>query len=100
LDGCGRCDDGGGSGRPGECRSSQNGLSQPHREYLAIGGQGFLPGDGALNYGREEIIETYYTAHLLRGLSASGGPQSIDHPGYNRDRGPVLVEMFRLHVEF
>src|SRR5450759_1439680 len=77
-----------------------NGLSQPHREYLALGGQGFLLGDGALNYGREEIIETYYTAHLLRGLSASGGPQSIDHPGYNRDRGPVLVEMLRLHVEF
>ena len=77
-----------------------NGLSQPHREYLALGGQGFLLGDGALNYGREDIVETYYTAHLWRGLSASGGLQYIDHPGYNRDRGPVLVEMLRLHVEF
>jgi high affinity Mn2+ porin len=77
-----------------------NGLSQPHREYLALGGQGFLLGDGALRYGREDIVETYYTAHLWRGLSASGGLQYIDHPGYNRDRGPVLVEMLRLHVEF
>ena len=77
-----------------------NALSQPHREYLALGGQGFLLGDGALTYGREDIVETYYTAHLWRGLSASGGLQYIDHPGYNRDRGPVLVEMLRLHVEF
>ena len=77
-----------------------NGLSEPHREYLALGGQGFLLGDGALRYGREDIVETYYTAHLWRGVSASGGLQYIDHPGYNRDRGPVLVGMLRLHVEF
>jgi carbohydrate-selective porin OprB len=77
-----------------------NGLSEPHREYLALGGQGFLLGDGTLRYGREDILETYYTAHLWRGLSASGGLQYIDHPGYNQDRGPVLVEMLRLHVDF
>jgi high affinity Mn2+ porin len=77
-----------------------NGLSQPHRDYLALGGDGFLLGDGALNYGRENILETYYTAHLWRGVSASGGLQFIGHPGYNRDRGPVLVEMLRLHVDF
>ena len=79
---------------------ASNGLSAPHREYLALGGQGFLLGDGALRYGREDILETYYTAHLWRGVSASGGLQYIDHPGYNRDRGPVLVEMLRLHVDF
>jgi hypothetical protein len=77
-----------------------NGLSEPHREYLALGGQGFLLGDGGLNYGREDIVETYYTARLWRGLSASGGLQYVDHPGYNRDRGPVLVEMLRIHLEF
>jgi hypothetical protein len=77
-----------------------NGLSEPHREYLALGGDGFLLGDGALRYGRENILEAYYTAHLWRGLSASAGLQFIDHPGYNRDRGPVLVEMLRAHVDF
>jgi len=77
-----------------------NGLSASHREYLALGGEGFLLGDGTLRYGREDILETYYTAHLWRGLSASGGVQYIDHPGYNRDRGPVLIEMLRLHVDF
>jgi hypothetical protein len=78
---------------------ASNGLSQPHRKYLALGGQGFLLGDGALTYGREAIVETYYTAHVWRGVSASGGLQYIAHPGYNRDRGPVLVEMLRLHIE-
>jgi hypothetical protein len=77
-----------------------NGLSAPHRDYLALGGQGFLLGDGTLRYGREDILETYYTAHVWRGVSASGGLQYIDHPGYNQDRGPVLVEMLRLHVDF
>jgi carbohydrate-selective porin OprB len=76
-----------------------NGLSPAHREYLALGGLGFLLGDGALRYGREDILETYYTAHVWRGVSASGGLQYIDHPGYNRDRGPVLVEMLRLHID-
>ena len=77
-----------------------NGLSAAHRDYLALGGQGFLLGDGALRYGREDILETYYTAHVWRGLSVAAGLQFIDHPGYNRDRGPVLVEMLRLHADF
>jgi high affinity Mn2+ porin len=77
-----------------------NGLSGPHREYLALGGEGFLLGDGALNYGRETIVETYYTAHVWKGASAAGGLQYVEHPGYNRDRGPVLVGMLRLHLEF
>jgi len=77
-----------------------NGLSQPHREYLRLGGLGFLLGDGTLTYGREQIAEGYYTAHLWRGVFVSAGFQFVDHPGYNRDRGPVAVEALRLHIEF
>jgi hypothetical protein len=77
-----------------------NGLSAPHRDYLALGGLGFLLGDGALRYGRENILEAYYTARLWRGLSASAGLHHIGNPGYNQDRGPVLVGMARLHVDF
>jgi len=77
-----------------------NGLSEPHREYLRLGGLGFLLGDGTLRYGREDIVESYYTAHLWRGLFAAVGLQYIRHPGYNQDRGPVLVETSRLHVDF
>jgi hypothetical protein len=77
-----------------------NGLSVPHREYLRLGGIGFLLGDGNLHYGRETIVETYYTAHLWRGVFASAGAQWIANPGYNRDRGPAFVQMARLHVDF
>ncbi|HEY6266376.1 MAG TPA: carbohydrate porin [Candidatus Acidoferrum sp.] len=77
-----------------------NGISRDHQEYLALGGLGFLLGDGKLNYGRENIVETYYTLHLWRGLYPSFGIQHINNPGYNKDRGPVLVPTLRLHVEF
>ncbi len=77
-----------------------NGISSVHRRYLALGGQGFLLGDGALTYGRETIFETYYTAQLWRGIFASADLQHINNPGYNRDRGPVWVPAVRLHVDF
>jgi hypothetical protein len=74
-------------------------ISGDHREYLALGGLGFLLGDGRLNYGRENIIESYYTAHLWHGVNASIDAQEVWNPGYNRDRGPVFVSSFRLHLE-
>jgi high affinity Mn2+ porin len=77
-----------------------NGISRLHQEYLALGGDGFLLGDGRLNYGRENIVETYYTLHAWRGIYPAFGLQHINNPGYNRDRGPVIVPTLRLHVEF
>jgi high affinity Mn2+ porin len=77
-----------------------NAISKNHQTYLADGGYGFLLGDGALRYGRENIVETYYTAHVWRGIYVAPGLQHINNPGYNRDRGPVLVPSFRLHLEF
>ena len=77
-----------------------NGNSRDHQQYLALGGLGFLLGDGRLNYGRENIIETYYTLHVWRGAYPSFGLQYVVNPGYNRDRGPVLVPTLRLHFEF
>ncbi len=76
-----------------------NALSSEHRQYLALGGQGFLLGDGRLTYGREKIFEGYYTAHLWRGVFASVDLQHITNPGYNRDRGPVFAPAFRLHLD-
>ncbi|MBV9482518.1 MAG: carbohydrate porin [Acidobacteria bacterium] len=77
-----------------------NGISAVHQKYLALGGRGFLLGDGALNYGRENIIEAFYTAHLWRGIFLGPNLQHIDNPGYNRDRGPVWVPGGRVHLEF
>lgn len=77
-----------------------NAIKKDHQNYLADGGLGFLLGDGGLNYGRENIVETYYTVHAWRGIYLAPGLQHINDPGYNRDRGPVLVPSFRAHVEF
>jgi high affinity Mn2+ porin len=77
-----------------------NAICKEHQTYLADGGLGFLLGDGNLNYGRENILETYYTVHAWRGIYLAPGLQHIVNPGYNRDRGPVLVPSFRAHIEF
>jgi hypothetical protein len=77
-----------------------NGIKKDHQNYLANGGYGFLIGDGKLTYGRENVVESYYTAHAWRGIYLAPGLQYIVNPGYNRDRGPVIVPSFRAHVEF
>jgi hypothetical protein len=77
-----------------------NALSPAHRDYLAAGGVGFLLGDGALSYGHERIAEAYYTAFIGRGVYLSADVQRVDNPGYNRDRGPVLVASTRMHIDF
>ncbi|KAA6458209.1 carbohydrate porin [Acidobacteria bacterium AB60] len=77
-----------------------NAIKRDHQRYLELGGQGFLLGDGRLNYGRENIIETYYNLHAWRGLFYSIDVQHIEDPGYNRDRGPVWVGSVRTHVDF
>jgi high affinity Mn2+ porin len=76
-----------------------NGISRLHQLYLALGGNGFLLGDGQLTYAREDILESYYTVRLWRGLYFSPELQWAVHPGYNKDRGPVVVPGLRLHLE-
>ena len=76
-----------------------NSISGDHRRYLQLGGRGFLLGDGTLTYGREKIFETYYTARIKQGVYVSFDLQHISNPGYNRDRGPVVVPSVRLHLD-
>ena len=76
-----------------------NGLSADHREYLALGGSGFILGDGRLNYARETIAEGYYTASLNHGVYAAIDGQFVGNPGFNHDRGPVWVGSLRFHLE-
>ena len=76
-----------------------NGISESHKDYLAFGGKGFLLGDGKLHYGREDILEAYYTARVYRGVYPALDVQAIVHPGYNTDRGPAIVGSIRLHLE-
>jgi hypothetical protein len=77
-----------------------NAIKKDHQDYLKLGGLGFLLGDGKLNYAREDILEGYYNVHSWRGIYYALDLQYIDHPGYNKDRGPVLVESVRMHVDF
>ncbi len=77
-----------------------NAIKRDHQAYLRLGGRGFLLGDGTLNYAREDILESYYNLHAWRGLFYALDAQFIEHPGYNQDRGPVLVEAVRMHIDF
>jgi high affinity Mn2+ porin len=60
-----------------------------------------LEGDGKLPHpGTEDIIETYYDAAVFAHAQVTLDYQYIDHPAYNRDRGPVSVIAVRVHAQF
>jgi high affinity Mn2+ porin len=78
-----------------------NGISAARERYLNAGGLGILVGDGRLPHpGPEQIIETYYSLSVLRAAHLSFDYQWINHPAYNRDRGPVSVVAVRLYAQF
>jgi high affinity Mn2+ porin len=77
-----------------------NGISAARESYLNAGGLGILVGDGKLPHpGPEQIIETYYSAAVWKFIHVSLDYQWINHPAYNRDRGPVAVVAVRLHAQ-
>ena len=81
------------------------GLSDPHKNYLAAGGEGMLLGDGALSYAHEQTVEVYYSIPVYRcpifGFDASfvftPDYQLVVNPGYNSARGP-LVDVLGLRM--
>jgi high affinity Mn2+ porin len=78
-----------------------NGISAEREQYLNAGGLGILVGDGKLPHpGPEDILETYYSAAVLPHCALTFDYQWIDHPAYNRDRGPVSVFAVRVHAQF
>jgi len=77
-----------------------DGIFKQEQAYLAAGGTGIIIGDGALNYGGEEVVETYYKFVPWDWAAITLDYQFVNHPAYNRDRGPVSVFGARFHVEF
>jgi high affinity Mn2+ porin len=78
-----------------------DGISRIHQQFLNAGGTGILLGDGKLAHsGDEQILETYYDIALARPLHVSLDYQFVNHPAYNRDRGPVSIGAVRLHAQF
>jgi high affinity Mn2+ porin len=77
-----------------------NGLSNDHRAYLASGGYGFIIGDGALDYGYETVLETYYNFKINNNLWVAPDYQFVLNPAYNKANGPIHFFGVRAHVEF
>jgi len=78
-----------------------NGISTGHRDFLSVGGYGFMIGDGQLpNYRRENIAEVFYQSKIFSNLWASLDYQFVDHPAYNRDRGPAHVFSARVNIRW
>ncbi len=77
-----------------------SGISLHNQQYLEAGGLGILDGDGALNYAKEKVIETYYQAKITKRLLAALDYQFVADPAFNTARGPVSVFGARFHFEF
>ena len=82
------------------CGVAIDGLSSAHAAYLAAGGLGFELGDGQLAYNPEIAFETFYSFKFKdKQLWITPDVQLIGDPGYNRDRGPVVIGAVRVHAE-
>ncbi|MHB8519402.1 MAG: carbohydrate porin [Limisphaerales bacterium] len=77
-----------------------DGASAVHSEFFAAGGTGILGGDGALSYGLEKILETYYDFQIWESVHGALDYQFVSDPAFNRARGPVSIFGVRLHWEF
>jgi high affinity Mn2+ porin len=91
----GRADDTVGSG------IAINDISRRFKNFLADGGLAILVGDGQLpNSGPETAWESYYSYALAPWAQITADYQFINHPAYNRDRGPVSILGARFHVQY
>jgi len=77
-----------------------SGISSSHQAFFSAGGTGILGGDGALNYGWEGVLETYYDFQVWKTARLALDYQFVANPAFNRDRGPVSIFGARLHWEF
>lgn len=78
-----------------------NGISEQHRHYMAAGGNGFMVGDGRLNYANEFILELFYNVEVHdQHFFITPDYQFVLNPAYNKDRGPVHVLALRVQSKF
>jgi len=76
------------------------GLSGHRVRYFGLGGTSVYIGDGALSYGGEKNLETYYKLGLNKDIDATFDYQLIVNPGHNAARGAVNFFGLRLHAQF
>ena len=91
-------------GRPDDTvglAGAANRISHQGKLYLAAGGLGGIIGDGQLpNAGPEQILEAYYRVAVFSFAHFAFHYQFINHPAYNRNRGPVSVFGLQLHLQY
>lgn len=77
-----------------------NRASRDRKRFLDAGGLGVLTGDGRLPHaGDEHIVECYYDVAVSKNVHVTPDFQLIDHPAYNKDRGPVAILGARFHAQ-
>lgn len=76
-----------------------SGASPDNQRFLKAGGADLTDGDGALTYGPETSLETYYAFQVSRNVQFTLDYQFVADPAFNRDRGPVSVFGVRVHFE-
>jgi high affinity Mn2+ porin len=80
---------------------ARNDISRHFKDYLNAGGLGILIGDGKLpDSGPEQVLETFYSFAIHKGVNLTADYQLIVNPAYNRDRGPADFLGLRLHAQF
>jgi high affinity Mn2+ porin len=77
-----------------------SGLHGDRVRYFGLGGLSVYIGDGALTYGGEKNLETYYKLGFGKNLDATFDYQLLINPGHNSARGPVNVFGLRLRAAF
>lgn len=77
-----------------------SGISHVNQQFLEAGGTGILDGDGALSYGPEKDLETYYDCKIWKPIHGALDYQFVSDPAFNRVRGPVSIFGARVHWEF
>lgn len=76
-----------------------NGLSSDQQNFLARGGNGFIVGDGKLNYAPEQLVEVYYSARIAKNMFITLDYQYFWNIGLNADRGDIGAWAIRSHIE-
>jgi high affinity Mn2+ porin len=77
-----------------------SGASRANQKFLEAGGTDMLDGDGALTYGPEKVLETYYDFRIWRTVHGAVDYQYVVDPAFNQDRGPLSILGARLHWGF
>lgn len=77
-----------------------SGLYGAKADFFKYGGLSVYIGDGALSYGGEKNLETYYKLGLSKNLDVTFDYQLLVNPAHNLARGPINIFGLRVRGAF